>query len=58
MPKGSEQGVINNTKEHFAFEFEKVFGMETKQETIFNNIAKDVCDSAIDGFNGKIYLNS
>jgi hypothetical protein len=28
--------------------------MATKQEKIFDNMAKDVCDQALEGYSGKI----
>lgn len=37
------------------FQFNQVFGMETRQEKIFDKIAKDVADSALDGYNGTIF---
>ena len=42
MAKNESGGYINNSKEHYKFKFEKVFGVQTKQEEIFNNIAKEV----------------
>ncbi len=54
MPKDTQHGYVNNTKEHFAFQFNKLFNMATKQEKIFDNMAKDVCDQALEGYSGKI----
>ena len=42
MPKNESGGYVNNSKEYFKFKFEKIFGMQTKQDEIFNNIAKEV----------------
>jgi hypothetical protein len=47
VPKDKKGGYINNTKEHFAFDFNTLLGMETKQEKVFEKLAQDVCDSAI-----------
>lgn len=30
-------------------------GPETSQATVFNRLAKDVCDSALEGYNGTIF---
>lgn len=47
--------VVNNTKDHYNFKFDKVLDMRTSQETVFNDVAKEVCDSALDGYNGTIF---
>lgn len=49
------QGYVNNTREKNKYQFERVFDMDTKQKEIFEHIGKDVCDSALDGFNGTIF---
>jgi kinesin family protein 6/9 len=54
VPK-TNNDYINNTKERHTYLFEKIFDIETKQIDIFNNIAKDVVDSALDGYNGTIF---
>lgn len=46
---------MNNSKEAFNFSFNHVFETSTKQEQIFNEVAKEVVDSAIDGYNGTIF---
>lgn len=55
IPKDRQAGYVNNTQEHYDFQFNHVFDMPTKQDRIFNDIAKDVCDSALDGYNGTIF---
>ena len=37
------------------FEFNGVFDMLTKQERIFEEVAKDVIDSCLEGYNGTIF---
>lgn len=37
------------------FQFDQLFDMDTRQEKIFDKVAKDVVDSAIEGFNGTIF---
>jgi len=49
------QGYVNNTIGKHKYQFEKVFDMETKQKEIFEHIGKEVCDSALNGFNGTIF---
>lgn len=46
---------INNSKEKYFFKFNKVFNQHTQQDVIFNEIAKEVCDSALEGYNGTIF---
>ena len=42
VPKDPTQGYVNNQKEHYTFMFNDVFGMDAKQQDIFDNVAKDV----------------
>jgi len=42
VPKDSSQGYVNNQKENHTFMFDNIFGMEAKQQDIFDNVAKDV----------------
>ena len=51
----TEQGYVNNTIRRHTFRFDKIFDCSTTQEQIFNEIAKDVIDSTIDGYNGTIF---
>ena len=51
----TEQGYVNNTIRKHTFKFDKIFDCATTQEQIFNEVAKDVIDSAIDGYNGTIF---
>ena len=51
----NEQGYVNNTIRKHTFKFDKIFDCATTQEQIFNEVAKDVIDSAIDGYNGTIF---
>ena len=55
VPKNVSSGYVNNSKEKYLFKFDKVFPMQTKQELIFNEIAKEVVDSSLDGYNGTIF---
>ncbi|XP_077393908.1 kinesin-like protein KIF6 isoform X2 [Festucalex cinctus] len=55
VPKDMADGFVNNKRECFSFRFQKVFDQETKQEEIFENIAKPVADSVLAGYNGTIF---
>ena len=46
---------MNNTIRKHAFQFDKIFDSKINQEEIFNEVAKDVIDSTIDGYNGTIF---
>ena len=44
VPRDQASGFINNKKEEYAFRFEKVFEQKTKQDEIFEYVARDVVD--------------
>jgi kinesin family protein 6/9 len=46
---------INNTIQKHTFKFDHVFDSKTNQDQIFNDVAKEVIDSTIDGYNGTIF---
>ena len=50
-----EEGYINNTIRKHTFKFDKIFDCATTQDQIFDEVAKNVIDSAIDGYNGTIF---
>ena len=50
-----EEGYVNNTIRKHTFKFDKIFDCATTQDQIFDEVAKDVIDSAIDGYNGTIF---
>ena len=50
-----DQGYVNNTIRKHSYKFDKIFDSKTTQETIFNEVAKEVIDSTIDGYNGTIF---
>ena len=52
-----DQGYVNNTIRKHKYRFDKIFDCPTTQEQIFNEVAKDVIDSTIDGYNGTIFAN-
>ncbi|ORX86405.1 kinesin-domain-containing protein [Anaeromyces robustus] len=55
IPRSESQGLINNQKEKHEFKFDRVFDKDTKQEEIFDVVAKDVVLSVLDGYNGTIF---
>ncbi|XP_030854411.1 kinesin-like protein KIF6 [Strongylocentrotus purpuratus] len=55
VPRDQASGFINNKKEEYAFRFEKVFEQKTKQDEIFEYVARDVVDNALMGYNGTIF---
>ena len=47
---------IKQTRQEFyGFQFNGILDMLTRQETVFDKIAKDVVDSAFEGYNGTIF---
>ena len=50
-----EEGYVNNSIRKHTFKFDKIFDCPTTQDQIFDEVAKDVIDSAIDGYNGTIF---
>jgi kinesin family protein 6/9 len=55
IPKKDKSGYVNNSKENHKFAFDGLLPMPTKQEEVFDHVAKDVVDSALEGFNGTIF---
>ncbi|XP_071801723.1 kinesin-like protein KIF6 [Asterias amurensis] len=55
VPKDLASGFINNKKEEYSFRFDRLFDQYTKQDEIFDNVAKDVVDNCILGYNGTIF---
>lgn len=53
--KDETQGLVNNSRERFDFSFTKVFDQHTTQEEVFDNVAKGVVDSVLDGYNGTLF---
>jgi kinesin family protein 6/9 len=47
--------IANTKKETKKYYFDRVFGMQTSQKEMFDGAARDVVDSALDGYNGTIF---
>lgn len=46
---------LETRQEFYGFQFNGIMDMLTRQETVFEKIAKDVIDSAFEGYNGTIF---
>eukprot|EP00731_Ephydatia_muelleri_P027714 Em0019g587a len=55
VPRSEASGVVNNKKETFSFKFSHVFDQDSRQEDIFENVAKGVIDNCLQGYNGTIF---
>eukprot|EP01138_Halocafeteria_seosinensis_P000681 gb/GECG01000697.1/.p1 GENE.gb/GECG01000697.1/~~gb/GECG01000697.1/.p1 ORF type:complete len:767 (+),score=130.76 gb/GECG01000697.1/:1-2301(+) len=55
IPKEKASWLVNNSKTHYKFKFKNIFGMQAKQPEVFNEVAQEAVDSALDGFNSTIF---
>ncbi|XP_059573024.1 kinesin-like protein KIF6 isoform X2 [Alligator mississippiensis] len=55
VPRDLADGFVNNKRESYKFKFQKIFDQETKQDDIFENIAKPVAECALSGYNGTVF---
>ncbi|XP_064600803.1 kinesin-like protein KIF6 [Liolophura sinensis] len=55
VPKELADGFINNKKENYNFRFQQVFDQKTKQEDVFEAVARPVIDNVLEGYNGTIF---
>ncbi|XP_062981684.1 kinesin-like protein KIF6 [Elgaria multicarinata webbii] len=55
VPRDLADGFVNNKRESYKFKFQKVFNQESKQDEIFEAIAKPVAECALGGYNGTIF---
>ncbi|KAI9219806.1 P-loop containing nucleoside triphosphate hydrolase protein [Blastocladiella britannica] len=55
VPRDETLGLINNSREHFGFRFDRVFDDRTTQEEVFDHVAKDIILSVLDGFNATVF---
>ncbi len=54
VPKDAST-VINNQRENYNFQFQKVFDVDVQQQELFDVVAKDVVDNVLEGYNGTIF---
>uniref|UniRef100_A0A2K5I4P2 Kinesin-like protein n=1 Tax=Colobus angolensis palliatus TaxID=336983 RepID=A0A2K5I4P2_COLAP len=55
LPRDLADGFVNNKRESYKFKFQRIFDQDANQETIFENIAKPVAGSVLEGYNGTIF---
>ncbi|XP_006860645.1 PREDICTED: kinesin-like protein KIF6 [Chrysochloris asiatica] len=55
LPRDLADGFVNNKRESYKFKFQRIFDQDTKQETVFESIAKPVAESVLAGYNGTIF---
>lgn len=55
LPRSSEAGVVNHSKEEWKFQFNGIFDDSTTQEQIFDGVARRVVDNVLNGYNGTIF---
>ncbi|XP_066451406.1 kinesin-like protein KIF6 isoform X2 [Eleutherodactylus coqui] len=55
IPRDVADGFVNNKQETYKFRFQETFDQETKQEVVFEHIAKPVAESVLSGYNGTIF---
>ncbi|KAM5327959.1 kinesin-like protein KIF6 [Glossophaga mutica] len=55
VPRDLADGFVNNKRESYKFNFQRIFDQEANQETVFENIAKPVAESVLAGYNGTVF---
>ena len=55
IPRDSSDGYINNQREFFDFRFDGVFAHEAKQNEIFDVVAKNAVQNALEGYNSTVF---
>ncbi|NXE88940.1 KIF6 protein, partial [Menura novaehollandiae] len=55
VPRDLADGFINNKRESYKFKFQKIFDQESKQDVVFDSIAKPVAECVLAGYNGTIF---
>ncbi|NXC02603.1 KIF6 protein, partial [Orthonyx spaldingii] len=55
VPRDLADGFINNKRESYKFRFQKIFDQDTKQDVVFDSIAKPVAECVLSGYNGTIF---
>jgi kinesin family protein 6/9 len=49
------KGYVNNSDFHHDYYFTNVFDQPTKQDAVFESVARDVIDNCLNGYNGTIF---
>ncbi|XP_053769987.1 kinesin-like protein KIF6 isoform X5 [Desmodus rotundus] len=55
LPRDLADGFVNNKRESYKFNFQRIFDQDANQETIFENIARPVAESVLAGYNGTVF---
>ncbi|NXA46030.1 KIF6 protein, partial [Nothocercus julius] len=55
VPRDLADGFVNNKRESYKFQFQKIFDQEAKQDVVFESIAKPVAECVLAGYNGTIF---
>ncbi|XP_045698775.1 kinesin-like protein KIF6 [Phyllostomus hastatus] len=55
VPRDLADGFVNNKRESYKFNFQRIFDQDANQETLFENIAKPVAESVLAGYNGTVF---
>ncbi len=55
IQRDPSKGYVNNSEKNLDFSFTKVFDQPTKQEDVFEVVAKDAIDSCLDGYNSTVF---
>ena len=52
----TEQGLINNQKELFKFQFDAIFQQKASQDSLFDTVAINIIDHVLQGYHGTIFV--
>ena len=55
VPKNVRAGLVNNQKENYCYTFSGILSPESKQDEVFERVARKVVTSSIEGMNGTIF---
>jgi kinesin family protein 6/9 len=55
VPRNERFGVVNNLKESYEFKFSGIFDQDASQDQLFDNVARPLTMSCLDGYNGTIF---
>ncbi|XP_071995860.1 kinesin-like protein KIF6 isoform X2 [Engystomops pustulosus] len=55
VPRDLADGFVNNKRETYRFRFLETFDQDTKQEAIFERIARPVAERVLAGYNGTVF---
>jgi kinesin family protein 6/9 len=53
--KDLSQDVVNNMREEYDFKFKHIFDQDAQQEDVFDRVAVDAVNNALDGYNSTVF---